>query len=79
MPLGNTSSNDYGTALLATMYRRVFDRRCNRYYYAILECDTSNTASHIFNELDGTELEQSANVFDMSFVPDEMPFDQEFR
>jgi len=55
------------------------DRRCNRYYYAIVECDTPNTASHVFSELDGTELERSANVFDMSFVPDEMTFDQEFR
>ena len=55
------------------------DRWCNRYYYAIVECDSSNTATHIFNELDGTELERSANVFDMSFVPDEMKFDQEFR
>ncbi|KAF9651854.1 hypothetical protein BDM02DRAFT_3202011 [Thelephora ganbajun] len=50
-----------------------------RYYYAIVECDTPNTASHVFNELDGTELERSANVFDVSFVPDEMTFDQEFR
>ena len=55
------------------------NQRCNRYYYAIVECDTPNTASHIFNELDGTELERSANVFDMSFVPDEMTFDQESR
>lgn len=51
----------------------------NRYYYAIVECDTPDTASHIFNELDGTELERSANVFDMSFVPDDMIFDQESR
>lgn len=55
------------------------DQWCNRYYYAIVECDTPNAASHIFNELDGTELERSANVFDMSFVPDEMSFGQEFR
>jgi len=61
------------------VYGVFFDRRCNRYYYAIVECDTRNTASHVFNELDGTELERSANVFDMSFVPDEMIFDQEFR
>ena len=57
----------------------IVDQRYNRYYYAIVECDTPNTASHIFNELDGTELERSANVFDMSFVPEEMAFDQEFR
>lgn len=61
------------------VYGQFVDQRCNRYYYAIVECDTANTASHIFDELDGTELERSANVFDMSFVPDEMTFDQEFR
>ena len=51
----------------------------SRYYYAIVECDTVEAASHIYNELEGTELERSANVFDLSFVPDEMSFDEEFR
>ncbi|RDX55768.1 hypothetical protein OH76DRAFT_1338050 [Lentinus brumalis] len=50
-----------------------------RYYYAIVECDTVEAASHIFNELEGTELERSANVFDLSYVPDDMTFDDEFR
>jgi hypothetical protein len=31
------------------------------------------------SELDGTELERSANVFDLSYVPDDMTFDEEFR
>ena len=44
-----------------------------------MECDTVEAASHIYNELEGTELERSANVFDLSFVPDEMTFDDEFR
>lgn len=30
-------------------------------------------------ELDGTELERTANVFDLSYVPDDMTFDDEFR
>ena len=51
----------------------------SRYYYAIVECDSVEAASHIYNELEGTELERSANVFDLSFVPDEMTFDDEFR
>jgi hypothetical protein len=34
---------------------------------------------HIYNELEGTELERSANVFDLSFVPDGMVFDKECR
>lgn len=53
--------------------------QCDRYYYAIVECDTVEAASHIYNELEGTELERSANVFDLSFVPDDMTFDDEFR
>ncbi|KAI0651940.1 hypothetical protein C8Q79DRAFT_68312 [Trametes meyenii] len=50
-----------------------------RYYYAIAECDSVEAASHIFNELEGSELERSANVFDLSFVPDDMTFDDEPR
>jgi hypothetical protein len=36
-------------------------------------------ATHIYNELEGTELERSANVFDVSFVPDGMTFEDEPR
>ncbi|KII93743.1 hypothetical protein PLICRDRAFT_171458 [Plicaturopsis crispa FD-325 SS-3] len=50
-----------------------------RYYYAIVTCDTVEAASHIYSELEGTELERSANVFDLSFVPDGMSFDSDCR
>ncbi|KAL0071941.1 pre-rRNA-processing protein esf1 [Marasmius tenuissimus] len=50
-----------------------------RYYYAIVTCDTVDAASHIYNELEGTELERSANMFDLSFVPNGMSFDDEPR
>ncbi|KIY52641.1 hypothetical protein FISHEDRAFT_34879 [Fistulina hepatica ATCC 64428] len=50
-----------------------------RYYYAIVTCDTVDAASHIYAELDGTELERSANVIDLSFVLDDMTFDEEPR
>ncbi|KAG6856644.1 hypothetical protein H0H87_002234 [Tephrocybe sp. NHM501043] len=50
-----------------------------RYYYAIITCDTSDAAAHIYQELEGTELERSANVFDLSYVPDDMSFDDDFR
>ncbi|KDQ63530.1 hypothetical protein JAAARDRAFT_381668 [Jaapia argillacea MUCL 33604] len=50
-----------------------------RYYYAIVECDAVSAASHIYTELEGTELEYSANVFDLSYVPDDMTFDDEHR
>ncbi|KAF9518327.1 hypothetical protein BS47DRAFT_1423201 [Hydnum rufescens UP504] len=50
-----------------------------RYYYAIVAFDSVPTASHTYNELDGTELERSANLFDLSFVPEGMEFGEDFR
>ncbi|KAJ7634250.1 hypothetical protein DFH06DRAFT_1055429 [Mycena polygramma] len=50
-----------------------------RYYYAIITCDSTEAAAHIYSELEGTELERSANIFDLSFVPNDMTFDQECR
>ncbi|KAG9047783.1 pre-rRNA-processing protein esf1 [Tulasnella sp. UAMH 9824] len=50
-----------------------------RYYYAIVECDTPETAAYVYKELDATELERTANLLDLSFVPDSMDFDGEFR
>ncbi|KAG8930247.1 pre-rRNA-processing protein esf1 [Tulasnella sp. 418] len=50
-----------------------------RYYYAIVTFDSPKTAAHVYTELDGTEFERSANVFDLSYVPDDMMFDEEFR
>jgi hypothetical protein len=40
-------------------------------------CDSVDTASHIYSELDGAELEGSANALDLSFVPNDMTFDDE--
>jgi hypothetical protein len=51
----------------------------DRYYYAIVECDTVQVASYLYSELQGAELERSANVLNLSFVPDGMAFEEEFR
>ena len=72
------SLNGWGKSLLS-LYTTFVAKVTIRYYYAIVTCDTSDAASHIYNELEGTELERSANVFDMSFVPDGMSFDGEPR
>ena len=51
----------------------------DRYYYAIVECDAVQTASHLYSELQGAELGRSANVLNLSFVPDDMKFEEEYR
>ncbi|KTW26119.1 hypothetical protein T552_03013 [Pneumocystis carinii B80] len=46
-----------------------------RYYYAIVTCDSIDTAKHIYIHCDGREYEASANFFDLRFVPDNESFD----
>ncbi|KAJ0981129.1 hypothetical protein J5N97_009384 [Dioscorea zingiberensis] len=53
---------------------RVYELNRLRYYYAVVVCDSSATANHIYNTLDGTELSKTSNVFDLRFIPDSMEF-----
>ncbi|KAK4704959.1 hypothetical protein P7C70_g1241, partial [Phenoliferia sp. Uapishka_3] len=48
-----------------------------RYYYAIATFDSPDAASHVLREINGTEFERTANVFDLQFVPDETSFDDD--
>lgn len=45
-----------------------------RYYYAVATFDTPQAARHVYDEIDGTEMERTANMFDLQFVPDEIKF-----
>ncbi|KAL1914908.1 uncharacterized protein VTP21DRAFT_7824 [Calcarisporiella thermophila] len=48
-----------------------------RYYYAVIDCDTVQTARALYEACDGREFESSSNYFDMRFIPDEMEFTDE--
>ncbi|KQK15917.1 pre-rRNA-processing protein ESF1 [Brachypodium distachyon] len=53
---------------------RTYELNRLRYYYAVVVCDSSATANHLYTTLDRTEFLKTANVFDLQFIPDSMEF-----
>ncbi|CAN6205595.1 unnamed protein product [Urochloa humidicola] len=53
---------------------RAYELNRLKYYYAVVVCDSSATANHLYMSLDGTEFLKTANVFDLQFIPDSREF-----
>ncbi|MBA0876426.1 hypothetical protein Goshw_025774 [Gossypium schwendimanii] len=58
---------------------REYERSRLRYYYAVVECNSSATADYLYKSCDGAEFERSSNVLDLRFIPDSMEFKHEPR
>ena len=48
-----------------------------RYYYAIATFDSAASSAHVFAEINGTEFERTANMFDLQYVPDDTSFEED--
>jgi hypothetical protein len=51
---------------------RKYELRKLKYYYAIVSCDSKETALALYSECDGMEIEKTQNFMDLRFVPDEL-------
>ncbi|KAL0344223.1 UNVERIFIED_CONTAM: Pre-rRNA-processing protein esf1 [Sesamum angustifolium] len=58
---------------------RAYELSRLRYYYAVVECDSSATADYLYRTCDGLEFERSANKLDLRFIPDSMDFKHQPR
>lgn len=58
---------------------RAYEMSRLRYYYAVVECDSSSTADYLYKTCDGVEFERTSNKLDLRFIPDSMEFEHQPR
>ena len=51
---------------------RKYELKKLKYYYAVVYCDSVETASFLCDECDGLEVERTQSFMDMRFIPDDL-------
>ncbi len=67
-------TEEAGTFNVSALRRYQLERL--RYYYAVIECDSVETAIAIYNHCDGREFETSTNTLDLRYIPDDVMFEE---
>lgn len=54
---------------------RCYELERRQYYFAVIDCDSAETATALYNACDGVEINNTASVFDLRYIPDDQKFD----
>ena len=55
---------------------RKYEIQKMKYFYAVVHCNTVKTAKFLYDEYNGFEFENSNILLNMSFIPDDLKFEQ---
>lgn len=58
---------------------RVYEGERRRYYFAVIECDSPETAAHLYENCDDRDIFLTSCSMDLRFIPDDQEFDQESK
>ena len=55
---------------------RKYQLKRMKYYFAVAEFDSKETALHVYRQCDGVEMGRTSNKFDLRFIPDDVTFEE---